>query len=320
MDGKKANGIDLGAGYAFARERIPNFFIVGAPKCGTTSLASWLSEHENIFMTKYKEPHFFSRDIRTFNKPRDFEQYARLFSEVSNPHDFVGEASTTYLMSKVAPSLIMKYRPKSKIIVCLRDPVEMAISVHGQHYKKGRENVASFETAWRLQSKRAEGLSVPKQCPDAQLLLYGSICKLGEQMESLFDRVPRKQVLTVFLDDIKCNPISEYERVLTFLGAPRHSRTNFPVFNERQIPRFLFIARILHSVRIIKEKTGIGRRGLGIARKIVRMNLKKDNRPEIPPRLLSEMRAYYSEDVTKLESLLGRDLSNWRSLKVAEDN
>jgi len=84
----------------------PNFFILGAPKCGTTSLAMWLSEHPNIFMCPIKEPHYFNTD--GLQRIKTLEQYESLFTDAKPEHVAVGEASTHYLYSKEAVPRILE--------------------------------------------------------------------------------------------------------------------------------------------------------------------------------------------------------------------
>ena len=108
----------------------PNFFIIGAPKCGTTSLANWLAEHPRVFFSDTKEPHFFCTDGYTGVKT--LKQYEKLFEDAKPHHLAVGEGSTHYLFSKVAVPNILVYNPDARFIVCLRNPVDMAPSLHSE--------------------------------------------------------------------------------------------------------------------------------------------------------------------------------------------
>ena len=137
--------------------RLPNFFLVGAPKAGTTSLYSYLDQHPEIFMSAIKEPHFFADEIRkehcdpelrrrmaTDNGSlRDFlsgpmrekrfggivsdwEDYLRLFANATD-ESALGEASVCYLWSRTAPGRIAEKIPNAKILVMLRDPAEPSV-------------------------------------------------------------------------------------------------------------------------------------------------------------------------------------------------
>jgi hypothetical protein len=91
--------------------RKPNFFILGAPKCGTTSLWSWLRAHQDIFMSYVKEPNFFNSDDNLgISNLTDYEE---LFRGASVSHAAVGEASVWYLSSAVAIQNILQYQPEA---------------------------------------------------------------------------------------------------------------------------------------------------------------------------------------------------------------
>ena len=140
---------------------VPNFFIIGAPKSGTTALSQYLKEHPNIFFSRVKEPHFFDLDTSKRLKA-DLPTYLSLFSEAEpDRHKAVGEGSTGYLFSKVAVSEILKFNPNSKFIVMLRNPVELVQAWHSEMYYEGVENISDFEGAWRLERKGAMAGAYP---------------------------------------------------------------------------------------------------------------------------------------------------------------
>ena len=68
----------------------PNFFIVGAPKCGTTALYEYLRPHPNVFMSPVKEPHFFATDLGEYPFVRTWEEYTALFQESTDRHLAIG--------------------------------------------------------------------------------------------------------------------------------------------------------------------------------------------------------------------------------------
>ena len=109
--------------------RKPNFFILGAPKCGTTSLAAWLGEHPNIFVSSEKEPNFFNTEDKR-GITNTLEQYEDLFREAGTEHVAVGEATVWYLSSPEAIDRILKYNSDARFIVMVRNPLEMAPALH----------------------------------------------------------------------------------------------------------------------------------------------------------------------------------------------
>ena len=107
----------------------PNFFIIGAPKCGTTSLHNYLKSHSQITMSNPKEPHYFSEDINN-GGIRNKEKYADCFSHGKRNAIAIGESSTLYLYSRVAVQNIYNYNKDVKFITMIRNPIEIARSFH----------------------------------------------------------------------------------------------------------------------------------------------------------------------------------------------
>ncbi len=288
----------------------PNFFILGAPKCGTTSLASWLRQHPSIFMSNPKEPRFFSSDYMLPGRPRTIEEYEKLFDQVTSVHRAVGEATTTYLRSKTAVPYILDYAPQARFIVCLRNPIGMAPSVHAQLLKQGVETVSSFARAWELQLSRMQGKNIPITCHDKKVLIYGENCKLGKQIQRLFETVPREQVLVIFLGDMKADAEKEYRRVLNFLEVEDDGRKHFPVENARAVPRFAMLAQVIIIANLIKIRLG-WQKNTGLGSIVYRLNNRLPKKKGISKEMRATLRDYFKKDIARLSQIMDRDLSHW---------
>lgn len=289
--------------------RKPNLFIIGAPKCGTTSLAAWLAEHPNVYMSPLKEPHFFNVDGRV--RTLTIEDYEALFEAATDEHLAIGEASTHYLYSHKAVSRILDYNPKTRFIVCLRNPVEMAPALHGERLVQGVEVTASFENAWRLQEERRRGRHIPMTIRmDPERLQYGAYCKLGAQMERLLQQVPRDRVLPLLLDDIIESPKKEWQRVLRFIGLEDDGRDEFPVLNAARQSRSILLSYTMRILGDLKRHLGIHRR-FGIFRLVKNRNVSSKNRPLISKSMQNELGRFFDSDIMLLGKILDRDLSNW---------
>jgi hypothetical protein len=291
------------------RDARANFFILGAPKCGTTSLADWLSGHPDVFVTTPKEPRFFNTDYTLPNRPRSLEEYRQLYKTAAGC-TAVGEATTGYLVSRVAVPAILDYNPAANFVVCLRNPVEMFSSLHAQRLKEGTESEPDPAIAWRLQDERARGLKVPLTCPDPKTLLYGPLCQLGEQVERLFQHVQQERVLFVYLEDMKADAGREYRRVLAHIGVPDDGRKDFPVRNVGYVPRSTALSILVRALGRLKHGLGI-RRGLGLGTRMNRLNRGNANARSPDLNLLSELQEYFADDIGKLARLTGRDLDHW---------
>jgi len=297
---------------------VPNFFIIGAVKSGTSALSEYLKSHPNIFFSSVKEPEFFSFDTQKRVKP-NLETYLSLFSEAApHLHKAVGEGSTGYLFSKVAVSEILKFNPNSKFIVVLRNPVEVVQALHSEMYFWGAENVRDFEKAWRLEEVRRNGRSIPNPWDDPKRLLYSEWARLGEQMERLFSVVHRDSVKVILFDDFVADTKGVYEDVLSFLGVPSDGKNDFPTVNENRALRYPWVQRGLaitfNHLRWILAATGLRwRMRWGLSRKLLLLNANSTTRKRISPELRAELSDFFRDDVRRLSELLGRDLSHWVS-------
>ena len=287
----------------------PNFFIIGAPKCGTTSLAAWLSEHPSVFMSTPKEPQYFSRDIPVPTAVRNPAAYQRLFAKAGPQHHAIGEASTSYLRSRVAVPEIVKEVPDAKFIVCLRNPIEMVASAHMQLVKGGRESEYSLSRAWALQHARRQGKSLPVG-EHAEAFQYGPLCLLGEQLERVYQFVEPCRVHVLFLEDVKVNASREYRKLLNFLGVHDDGRTSFPPMNPREAPRIRSLVRAIRFLSLVKHNLGLHAK-TGLGDMFHRANRRSDPPSVSDPALNRELRAYFAADIKKLSELTSRDLTNW---------
>ncbi|NEP15031.1 MAG: sulfotransferase domain-containing protein, partial [Symploca sp. SIO2C1] len=210
----------------------PNFFIAGAPKCGTTAMAEYLRRHPNIFMSLPKEPHYFAEDFPKIRSIQTLKQYMELFNQVTPEHLIVGEASTTYLYSSVALKNIYQFNQDAKILVMLRNPVDLVYSLHSHHLYNGFEAEKNFKIAWKMQDLRRNGLSIPKTCREPEKLQYKQVALLGAQIEKLLAIFPPQQVKIVLFDDFLVSPKAVYEEILSFMNIPSDGRLEFPKINE----------------------------------------------------------------------------------------
>lgn len=290
----------------------PNFFILGAPKCGTTALASWLGEHPNVFMSPVKEPHFYSTDLKN-RQARTRKEYERLFRGVSASHTAVGEASVWYLYSELAVPNILAEIPDAKFIVCLRNPVEMAYSLHGQQILANNEQIKDFVEAWNAQDQRSRSENVTRLCVDPKLLLYGPACKLGAQLQRLLALCGPEQVKVVFLEDMKKDAASVYQDVLKFLDVVGDTRTTFPVVNAASERRSQALSRAVKATSLMRRRLGVPRLGTGLMSFIDRINRQKSTRESMKPKARCMLIDYFQQDMVLIEKLTGRTLDHWKS-------
>jgi len=296
----------------------PNFFIVGAPKCGTTALHQYLHPHPNVFMPRVKEPHFFAADLGNYRIIKTMDDYVKMFAESTPAHTRVGEASVYYLRSSVAIPAIHTFNPDAKIIAMFRNPVDMVYALHSELLYWSEETVADFEVAWQLQERRRQGFDLPT-CRSPLLIQYAEVGQFGTQTQRLLASFPRAQVKLILFDDFATSPGKVYDEVIEFLGIPHDNRTNFPRINENRRVRMLWLKHFIRRPPPLLRQTYVSlKRMVGgkplesLKREIVTRNSLKAPRPPLPPAFRAELVESFRDEVGLLSELCGRDLSHWR--------
>jgi len=272
----------------------PNFFIIGAPKCGTTSLARYLGDHPHVFITTPKEPCYFSRSLtvdrlqrRSKECHRTLDGYLHLYDRAKEQHRLRGDATTRNLRCEAALLEIKALVPGARLIVMLRDPTEMVPSWHAQKLHERQEVERDLEKAWRLEESRRRGEKLPSRLKATDALLYSQVASLGTQVERLLEIFPGEQVNAIFMDDLRQDPRSVYVRTLEFLGLSDDGRQDFEVHNKRRMSR----GGILSAFGLRKSQVPI---------------------PTLSPQFEDELRRHFVGEVEKLERILGRDLQSWK--------
>ena len=295
----------------------PNLFIVGAPKCGTTSLHGYLAEHPRIFMSVPKEPCYFDKDLPLRDSVRTEAEYLRLFAAADERHLVLGEASANYLYSKVAVPNILAFNPQARFIVMIRNPIDMAISLHSYLVQHMVEDVADFEAAWSLQQERRQGRSLPASSLPPEFVMYGPFCRVGEQLKRLYERVPRERTHVILFDDLCQDPRQVYRGVLRFLDLPDDGREHFPVQNVTRAPQSLGYHRALSSLFALRLALPIPRLGIGLFDKLKRFNMAPATRREISSEFRLKLIEYFRADVELLSTLVASDLTSWLNDRAA---
>jgi hypothetical protein len=290
----------------------PSFFLIGAPKCGTTALHSYLSGHPKIFLPTLTQE-YFSKDLN-IRSWHSLEDYMEGFPKQDTGYSVVGERSVWYLYSKEAVSNIVKFNPKAKFIVMLRSPLEMAPSLYREMLFDGHEHSSSFQEAWNAQEERKKvGKGVYRE---PKMLQYGDICKLGEQMQRLFAVVPQEQIKVLLLDDLKNDAKKVYEDVLEFLDVPSDGRKEFPIVNANKQPRSLAVHAVLHGVNhpIFRRLPAVlrNRKLKEFIAWISLKNTARSQKDSLSPKFRLQMREYFAKDILLLERILKRDLPAWK--------
>ena len=185
-------------------DKRPNLYLVGAPKTGSTSLYSYLAEHPQIFMCADKEPHFFCSDLHEQCKELHGKlikfrytsepEYQSLFQGVKDEL-VIGEASTSYLYSSLAAEKIHGFNPNAKIIVLLRNPIDLMNSWYHYIRYTSEEPVSTFEEALSLETARKSSLdNIPESVWYPARVYYRDLVQFDVQLQPYYKFFGQKNV------------------------------------------------------------------------------------------------------------------------------
>lgn len=202
---------------------MPEFFVVGHHKCGTTALYEMLRRHPQIYMPEVKETWYFSPELRSIERrkrpaqrPETIEQYLSLFAAAA-PDQRVGENSPAYLMSRDAARRIGDAQPDARIIAILREPASFLHSFHLQCLRNHVETEKDFGKAMALEADRREGRHVPRHSPRPHELLYSEHVKYVEQLQNYRAVFPADRMLVLIYEDFRADNEATLRKVLQFL-------------------------------------------------------------------------------------------------------
>ena len=291
----------------------PNFFIVGAPKSGTTALYHYLRAHPEVFMPEYKEPHYFAPDLESYRYVSDEARYLSLFEPAAGVPR-VGESSVYYLYSEEAARRIHAFAPEAKIIVMLRNPTDMIYSLHSQRLFSGHEDIGSFAEALDAEPARREGKRIPENADPVKCLLYTDMGRYTEQVRRFFDAFGRESVHVILYDDFAADTLGAYHEACTFLGVdpsvPLDDRVHNPNKTIRsQTLRDLtkFSPGFKRAVQSVLPRPA----RQWIAKRVYSLNTRYEKRAPLEPALRARLARGYAQEVRDLSDLLGRDLTGW---------
>jgi Sulfotransferase family len=296
---------------------MPDFFIAGAPKAGTTALHAALARHPALYMSPVKEPKFFLTDgpPPTRGGPGDVttyrehvwrrEDYEALFDPA--PAGVLrGESTPFYLYNRDAQARIRALVPEAKLIVVLRDPIERAHSNWTHLWSAGLDPVDDFVLACAEEQRRIEA-------GWADFWHYTALGCYGEQLEHLYTMFPREQVFVFRYRALVENPAGVLDRICAFLGVPQGVLTEVPRENVTAHPEWSLLHRAV--ARALRASTAVSRVLPGVAAVTASLErvLQRDSRPRQPLtwEQRQELIPRFETDIRLLESITGEDYGDW---------
>jgi hypothetical protein len=286
----------------------PNVFIVGAPKCGTTALNQYLGQHPDIFIPKDKDKRFFGLDLHMISRLTE-EQFVNRFDKADTP--VIVDATVYSLLSKTAASEIKLFSPDAKIIIMLRNPLEMLYAHHAQLVFNGLgedEPLTDFAEAWQAECLRRVGHQIPPETRVLEALYYRVLADYTPQVSRYYGMFGASAVQVVFYDDFKRDAEAATRAIFGFLELEYDLALDTPVINPNTVVRYPLIrwviAHIPRGFKVLFPKTlrGIFRLVVG------RINTKVSPRSEMDATLRRDIAAYFAPRTPALATLLGQTI------------
>ena len=302
---------------------LPDFFVLGAPKAGTTALHAALARHPQLYLSPVKEPKFFLCDgpPPTTGGPGDAhsyrewiwrpDQYERLF-DAAPPGSRRGESTPFYLSDDAAHERIHRTVPDARLIIILRDPVDRAYSNWAHLWADGLEPVSDFLTACAEEPARTEAGWGP-------FWRYLATGLYGRQLQHLFTLFDREQVLIIRYLSLVEEPVSTLDRVCRFLDVDEGVISEVPPKNVGGYVAPSLYSQVLGTA--FRHGASLGshfppqvwrKASLPLQWLIQRT---PQHRPELEESDRAQLIAYFDDDITLVEEETGWDLRTWRSYR-----
>lgn len=284
-----------------------DFFIVGTPKAGTTSLYHYLNNHPEISMSIRKETNFFSyaaiekqKMYGMQDRINTIEKYHSLFTD--NKSKILGEASVSYLFYRDVPEKIRSYNQDAKIIIMLRNPIDRAFSHYLMDLRLGFVNNDFDEI-------------IEKGKIDKSLnLFYQQYVEVGlyyKQVKRYLDTFGNKNTLIIFHQDFKRDLESVLFRVYQFLNINKNFKNKIRAKHNAYIMPKSTILKKIYSIAVFRKIINkfIPK---GVVKKIGVLFFEKVKKPKLSDSTKNMLLKIYNEDILLLENLLSEDLSRWK--------
>jgi hypothetical protein len=270
--------------------RKPDFIIIGAMKCATSSIHTQLARQPGFFMSTPKEPNFFSDDDQY---SRGIDWYEALFQD-AKPADICGESSTHYTKHPTYPHCIQRlseYLPDVKLIYVMRHPIDRLVS----HYIH----------QWSLNVFTCD----INQAVDQYEELMAYSC-YAQQLKPYIDIYGYENILPVFFEALKARPQQELERIATFIGYDKPV-TWFPetaqqnASNER-IRKFWGYDWLVESPLMATIRRNLIPQ---FVRNRIKKNLTMQQRPELDQKHIHLLTHVFDQDLKDLGDWLNADIN-----------
>jgi len=282
----------------------PNFFVVGAAKSGTSTLADALNQHPDVFVAPVKEPFFFVEDFGD----SDWQGYLSLFRN-AGAHRAIGEASTGYLYCAASPGMIHTAFPAARIIIILRHPAEMAFSLWQFMRQVGSETL-SFREAIAAESSRAKDMAFRQACANWWAnYLYVERARYYPQVKRFIDRFGTDAVYITTFERFIATPGPVMSEIYGHIGADQNFKPQLRHVNCGGSVRFTFLQRIRNGRYPYLKRWLPQEMRWRLRRLVSRVNLDDQRKAYLDTRQRAELCEMLREDTLALAQFV--DITPW---------
>jgi hypothetical protein len=297
--------------------RKPEFYVVGAPKSGTTSLYEYLKTHPEIYLPRRKELLFFCDDLHFTFPVLNERQFLGYYQDWEHQKT-AGEVSVWNLYSTHAARNIHRFNPQAKAVVMLRNPADMLLALHGNHVFNRNEIITDFEEAWKAERDRREGrrISPVIKCP-VEGLYYSSIADYAEQLQRYLEVFGADKVKVILFDDFASKTKEVYADLLRFIGVSDAILPDLKVYNARKTVRSERLRNLTVNAPEWMKQIGQfffphqSRQRDWLMEMLWKMNTKVIDKPAMNDSFRKEVINHYLPSIQRLERMTARDLSAW---------
>ncbi len=296
---------------------LPDTFVLGAPKCGTTALTRYLDAHPQLFVAERKDIHFFGADLDFRNRPRETRQ--RYLERFSSDHavDAVRrvDSSVWYLYSRSAVAEMAAFHPDARAIALIRHPVDAMYALWSQLRLNGLgdETIDDFGEAVAAEPDRRRGLRIPPHTPLPSALLYREVVSFSQQLSRAFEALGRDRVFVVVQEEMKTDTEGTLRALFDWLGVRSDVEIDTRPVNTAKAVRSESVRKLLRLMPgSMKRAVPAGLRQ-GLSKRLRGMNARHEKRQPLSDALRRTLDMDLAEEISRVEAVLGRPIPSWRT-------
>tara|TARA_B100000401_G_C52808424_1_gene722301 strand:- start:1338 stop:2231 length:894 start_codon:yes stop_codon:yes gene_type:complete len=295
------------------RNLLPHFLIIGAPKCGTTALHYYLSQHPELNLSP-KEIHFFGKDLGYKVERPSLKEYQSYFKE----NGLNGDASVWYLYSDSIFQELKALGIQPKIIVLLRNPVEVSYALHSQNIVDANENINNFEEALKLEEIRKQGNKLPPGVDPPRTVFYKQTADFYPRIHKLQEHIPKNDIFIGLQTDLRNNTIDFLKTVEAFLGIRHYENYNLQRINENKVVKNQKLHRAIKKpgnlkIKLFRTFVPSKRLRKWIVGKVYDSNLTYTKRKPLSEKTREELKCFFTKNNQLLSRIIDCDISDWNA-------